>query len=242
MTNQQLILNCLSAAGIAVGGLPIPDPGNDSRYFVFIATSSDAAGRLQPTRGTLNEAAASLAQQGLIVEFLLTDNQSKDIEAGVRATLLHSFPNDVRNVFLTVHRDIADVWIDAKRALDQSQRDAMKEKMEVFLRELELSLGAVSALGDANTPGKVAILNAIRVSAPSSPPEIAARLQRRDFVIPSNEWLARRLDALRRADEIVRLHDGTYGLTASALRSLGTSQQGRSPDVSRLLALARGKR
>lgn len=242
MTKQQLILDCLSAAGLAVGGSPIPDPANESRYFVFVVTSLDAAGRLQPSRSTLNEVAALLAQQGLIVEFLLTDNQSKDIEAGVRATLLHSFPNDVRNVFLTVDRNFANVWIDAKRALDQPQRDAMKERIEVFLRELELSLGAVCTLGEENTPGKVAILNAIRVSAPSSPPEIASQLQRRDFVIPSNEWLTRRLDALRRSNEIVRLHDGTYGLTASALRALGTSQQGRSPDVSRLLALARGKR
>lgn len=242
MTKQQLILDCLSAAGVAVGGSPIPDPANESRYFVIIATLLDAAGRLKPTRGTLNDAAATLAQQGLIVDFLLTDNQSKDIEAGVRATLLHSFPNDVRNVFLTIDRDVANVWIDAKRALDQSKRNAMKERIQVILRELDLSLGAVCTLGETNTPGKIAILNAIRVSAPSSPPEIASLLQRRDFVVPSNEWLARRLDALRRSNEIVRLHDGTYGLTASALRALGTSQKGRSPDVSRLLALARGKR
>jgi hypothetical protein len=242
VNNQQLILDCLNKAGIAIGSSPIPDPGNAARYFVFIATSSDAAGRLQPTRRTLNEAAASLAQQGLIVEFLLADNQSKDIEAGVRATLLHSFPNDVRNVFLTVHDDIANVWIDAKRALDQSRRDAMKGRMKIFLTGLELTLGAVSTLGEANIPGKVAILKAIRLSAPSSPLEISALLKQREFVIPSNEWLTRRLDALRRSDEIVRLHDGTYGLTASALRSLGASQHGRSPDVSRLLALARGKR
>ena len=169
MTKQQLILDCLSAAGVAVGGSPIPDPANESRYFVIIATLLDAAGRLIPTRGTLNDAAATLAQQGLIVDFLLTDNQSKDIEAGVRATLLHSFPNDVRNVFLTIDRDVANVWIDAKRALDQSKRNAMKERIQVILRELDLSLGAVCTLGETNTPGKIAILNAIHSKEPRNP-------------------------------------------------------------------------
>ena len=79
MTKQQLILDCFSAAGLAVGGSPIPDPANESRYFVFVVTSLDAAGRLQPKRSALKEVAALLAQHGLIIEFLLTDNQSKDI-------------------------------------------------------------------------------------------------------------------------------------------------------------------
>lgn len=242
MNSHQLILDCLNEAGIAHGGAPIPDPSDTAHYYVFIAASFDSAGRQQPTRNKLNGAAALLAQQGLKVDFLLADNHSKDIEAGVRATLLHAFSNDLRNVFLTVNRDIANVWIDVKRAIDQGTFDAMKERIEVFLRELDLTLGAVSRLGEANVPGKVAILNSIRISAPSSLQEISALLKRRDFVIPSIEWLTRRLDALRRSDDIVRLRDGTYGLTASALRALGTSQHGRSPDVSRLLALARGKR
>ena len=175
------------------------------------------------------------------VEVLLINTQALDIESGARASLLHAYPDAVRNVFLSVTKQGVAVWIDAKRSLDDQLRKSIVERISVFLGQFDLTVDSLVTLGESNLPGKLALFNAIRHAAPTTIESLISRLQRSGFSVPSIDWLNRRLDAHRRAGDVVRLHDGSYALNLATIRALGTSQRGRSPDISRLLALARGK-
>ncbi|TDM06121.1 MAG: hypothetical protein C4K60_15850 [Ideonella sp. MAG2] len=135
------------------------------------------------------------------------------------------------------------VWIDAKRSLDEDHRLAISERLGLFLSSFALSLSSLTQLGEGNAPGKLALLRQIRASAPVTAEELREKLTRKGLSVPSADWLTRRLDVLRKASEVVRLGDGSYVPSAATIRALGTTLHGRSsPDVSRLLALARGKR
>jgi hypothetical protein len=241
VSNSILIVEELISHGLLANSEPISDPIDPSRYFVFLRVDFDERGRQSPSRNTIETAVAALKERGLVVEALLIDTRTLDIESGVRASLLHSHPDAVRNVFLSITKKGVSVWIDAKRSLDDGLRKSIAERLSVFLGQFDLVVDSLATLGEGNTPGKLALLNAIRLGAPATLESLTARLQSSGFVVPSVDWLKRRLDVHRRAGDVVRLHDGSFALNAATIRALGTSQRGRSPDISRLLALARGK-
>jgi len=236
-----LIADELTSRGLAANSEPIRDLVDHNRYFVFLRVEFDERGRQSPTRHAIETAVAALKARGLTVEVLLIDTRTLDIESGARASLLHAYPDAVRNVFLSVGKQGVSVWIDAKRSLDEQLRKSITERLSVFLGQFDLKIDSLSTLGEGNVPGKLALLNSIRLAAPATLESLIARLQSSGFSIPSVDWLRRRLDVHRRAGDVVRLHDGSYALNAATIRALGTSQRGRSPDISRLLALARGK-
>ena len=242
MSNSNLIIEELANRGLAANAEPIRDPVDPNRYFVFLRVEFDERGRQVPNRNAIDTAVAALTERGLAVEILLIDTRTLDIESGARASLLHAYPEAVRNVFLSIARQGVSVWIDAKRSLDDQLRKSISARLSVFLDQFDLAVHSLATLGEGNVPGKLALLSAIRFAAPATPESLITRLQSNGFTVPSVDWLMRRLEAHRRAGDVVRLHDGAYALTAATIRALGTSQRGRSPDISRLLALARGRR
>lgn len=232
----------LAGRGLLLNAEPIRDPAEDSRYYVFLRVEPDAQGVQLPSRGQIADAVAEFKERGLSIEVLLIDTKSLDIEAGIRASLIHAFPNFVRNAFLTNGQRGVTIWIDPKRTLDEDTRSSIADRARVFLRQFDLAMESLSTLGEGNVPGRMAVLAAIRHAAPVLPEALIEMLQARGFTVPSVDWMRRRLDAHRKAGEVVRLQDGSYAPNAAVIRALGTAQNKRSPDISRLLALARGKR
>lgn len=241
MSNSVLIVDELTRLGLTANSEPIRDSVDPNRYFVFLRVELDERGRQSPNRSAIETAVVALRERGLTVEVLLIDTLTLDIESGARASLLHAYPDAVRNVFLSVAKKGVSVWIDAKRSLDDEIRKSMVERLSIFLGQFDLAVDSLTTLGEGNLPGKLALLNTIRLGAPITLDALTARLTASGFAVPSDDWLKRRLDAHRRAGDVVRLHDGSYALSVATIRVLGTSQRGRSPDISRLLALARGK-
>jgi len=242
VSSSALIVEELTNRGLAANAEPIRDPADPNRYFVFLRVEFDERGRQSPNRNAIDTAVAALMERGLAVEVLLIDTRTLDIESGARASLLHAYPDAVRNVFLSVAKEGVSVWIDAKRSLDEQLRKSLVERLSSFLGQFDLTVNSLATLGEENVPGKLALLSAIRLAAPATPESLISRLRSSGFAVPSVDWIMRRLDAHRRAGEVVRLHDGTYALNVATIRALGTSQRSGSPDISRLLALARGSR
>lgn len=180
-----------------------------------------------------------LAEQGVGVEFLLTDAHAQDVEAGLRATLLHAFGGSVRNVFASVQGPKASIWIEPKHQLAEDELSAIKNRASKFLDEVGVRLEFLTTTVDENLPSVYLCLRVIRQHAPIDPLKLTELLRVRGFVIPSDDWLLRRLDAMRRSGRLVRQDGGRYSLTLAALRDLGTVKGRSSPDISRLLALAR---
>ncbi|WP_176057851.1 hypothetical protein [Paraburkholderia sp. BCC1876] len=235
------ISRLLEELQIRTAGEIIQPSAPGESYFVFIPVTRDSDNRQLPTNRRLQEAKAVLLDAGATVEFLLTDEQTHDIEAGLRATLLHSFADDVRNVFLSLGADSARVWIEPKRALEGLVVAEMRAKAQVYLDELDCRLESLDTTTGENLPSVLACLRAIRHSAPVTTTELRDELIRRGFSIPSPGWLVRRLDAMRRSGKIVWVNHGKYALSLQTLQELGTVKGRSSPDISRLLALARNR-
>lgn len=241
MLDQSEVMNFLSALEIPVHGALVQDAAQDGRLYVFVTVTRNSENRQVPSNAALQGAKEQLGLLGAKVDFVLIDGQQRDIETGLRATLLHSFPNEIRNSFLSLVKNNATVWLDAKRELETGTLTEIKEKIKVFLDQFEMVLESLDTTSGQNLPSKTVILRAIRQLSPVSVESLAGHLTGRDFSVPSRDWMVRRLDAIRKSGLIVRLHSGLYTLSLNGLRLLGTAKNRSSPDISRLLALAFGR-
>lgn len=241
MLNSNEIIAFLQKKNIVVSGVPIKDKEVENRFFVFTAVSRDNENRQIPSNKKLNDARLELAEHSIAIEFLLTNPQSRDIEAGLRATLLHSFGSDLRNIFLSIEKSKASIWLDPKRNIDTEELKTIEERARIFLRELDIEIRSISLTTNENLPGLLISLRAIRQTAPVDIFTLSQELTRRGFTIPSEDWLRRKLDQMRKNGKVARLEDGRHVLTLSTLRELGTVKGRSSPDVQRMLAIARGR-
>lgn len=238
MLKAQDVERILLADGIPVSGSAVRDSVADGRYYVFVEVKRNARGRQEPANAKLHSMKASLQEKGVLVDFILTDGARRDAEAGLRATLLHSFGGAVRNSFLSSEVRNAFVWVVPKRQLTDDELDSIGQKAKVFLDEIGLELVHVTTTTGENLPSKTRCMTMLRQVAPATSAQLAVALREAGLVVPSDDWMTRRLDALRKAGLVVRTKAGCYALTLPALKRLGTVKGQASPDVSRLLALA----
>lgn len=231
------LVNLLAQEGLSVQGAVIKDSSGNGQVFVYVPVRRNSEGHQVPSNRSLHRIQSSLLEEGLKVEFILTDSHSQDIEAGIRATMLHAFGDDVRNAFLSTEGCSATVWLEPKREISMATHSAIERKIRAFLREVGLELSSVLSTNSESLPSKFALLKALRHVAPADVAKLKAELILRGLTVPSEDWLRRKLDTLRKGDSIVRLGNGSYAIPAKTLDSLGTQRVGGSPDVARLLAL-----
>lgn len=237
LSSDELVI-ALAALDIPVSGSIISEQ-QSGIYYAFVHITRDSENKQQPSNFKLNDAKEKLATQSTIVEFLLVDDSGREIEAGLRATIRHSFDKEVRNVFLSQEGKKGRVWIEPKYDYDEEINSEIKKKANVYLTQFDIELISIIRTTGQNIPTILACLKRIRLLAPVSPADLEADLTSRGFSIPSEEWLKRRLESMRRKGHIVRRSDGAFVLTLSSLRILGTVKRRGSPDISRMLALAR---
>lgn len=238
MYNAEELQQFLRGEGIPVAGSVVRNSDGKDFYYIFVEIKKNARGHQEPANTALNAVKAAMAEKGVGVEFILTDGAMRDAEAGLRATLLHSFGRSLRNSFLSPSAKEASVWVVPKHKLSDEERSQIEEKARVFLKEVGLTLRHITTTTEENLPTKTRILTVLRQAAPVASPQLAELLRGMEFVIPSDDWMTRQLDGLRKAGMVVRMKSGLYAVTAQGLKGLGTVKGRSSPDVSRLLALA----
>ncbi len=242
MSDLPRILGALDEVRIHSSGTIFRDEGTDGVYFVPVEVARDSENRQTPSNLRLKEVRDRLAVGGIKIEFLLSDPRTRDIEGGLRATLLHRFGDSLRNVFLSLEKSQGIVWLDTKHVLNDSELFEIKRHGTIYLDGVDIKIQALLSTSGSNLPSNLVCLDLIRRFSPISMSHLKSELVDRGLTVPSDDWLARRLDALRKLGKVVRLTDGSYALTILALRELGTVKGQRSPDVARLLAVARGGR
>jgi hypothetical protein len=233
------IQRVLDGLKISTAGTIVRDSRSGDHYFVVVPVSRDHENRQSPSNRLLGEARSQLEALGIGVEFLLTDAHAQDVEAGLRATLLHTFSGSIRNVFASIASGKAAVWLEPKHELDAKALADMKKRVAEFLDEVGIRLESVTTTVDERLPSVFLCLKVIRQLAPVAPTTLVEHLKKLGFVIPSDDWLSRRLDGMRRTGRLIRQADGRYSLSLAALRALGTVKGRQSPDIARLLALSR---
>lgn len=239
MIDMERIAAFLIEKDLRVVGKIVSNPSNPTAYFVPLRLTRRADGRKSPSGRALAVARSDLSKLGYVVDFILIDEKTRDIEESLRASLLSSFPDDVRNSFFSPGEGLPQAWIEFKGPPDPEIMHRLGEHLGKFAELFSLPSLSMTEIGKANTATKIEMLSAVRQLAPVDVPTLAMELTARGFDVPSLDWTNRRLDALRKSNFVLRRRDGAYALTMEALARLGTRKGRRSPDVHRLLALAR---
>ena len=238
MSDAREIEGYLRAAEIPVSGSAIRGVEGSNFYYVFVEVRRDVRRRQVPTNSHLKAVKERLKEKGYLVDFLLKDATMRDVEAGLRATLLYSFGESLRNSFLSSRAKEAFVWVVPKRQLTDTELGEIGGKARLFLDEVGLTLAEITTTSGENLPSKTRCIAMLRQVAPATSAELAGLLREADFVVPSDDWMTRRLDVLRKAGLVVRMKSGRYALSLRSLKGLGTVKGHSSADLSRLLALA----
>lgn len=239
MTDLAGIEALLRENDLPVAGTIVSNPSAPNAYFVPLRLTRRANGRKSPSGRTLAAVRSRLLNLGYVVDFILIDEKARDIEESLRASLLSSFPDDVRNSFFSPGEKNPQAWIEFKAPADAEITRRLEEHLRKFADLFSLPSLSMAPIGEANTATKIEVLSAVRQLAPVDVATLARKLAAQGHGVPSPDWTKRRLDALRKSNLVLRRRNGTYVLTAQALARLGTRKNSRSPDVSRVLALAR---
>lgn len=239
MPHKAEIISLLERGGIANVSSVVEADLEAIAYLVFIPIERNSDGSKSPSGFKLGKIKEELKNIGISVEYVLTDGAAPDLESGLRAALLMSHGDYIRNVFFQANGRSGDVWIDPKRTLEPLVRDQIRERAQGYLKNFEFIVGNVVLTAEDNLPTVTVCLKAIRKSAPVEVNDLISILRDSNFNIPSYDWMRRRLDLLRKKGLVVRRGDGRYVLSLTGLRALGTGRGRSSPDVARLLALVR---
>ncbi len=239
MSSQELIDKLLRNRGIRLSGPVADDIFDLNHFFAFVEVGRNRDNLQVPSNKELANVQKELQGLGFVVEFILTDADRQDIEVGLRASMLHSFGELVRNAFLTVQGDAAEIWLVPKEAIPTEKMNEIEEKAQLFLSVFDLKVAAISLTSMANLPSKFVCLKTMRQISPTGSDRMIETLRLKGFTIPSENWMSRMFDSLRKSGFVVRLRSGEYALSLAGLKALGTSKSRQSADVARVLAMAR---
>jgi hypothetical protein len=230
----------IAESGIPLTGSIIKDARPGNYYFAIVPVTRDSDGRQEPSSRRIDDVRLSLLAQGYQIDFVLSEPQTIDIEGGLRAALKTAYGDSALSVAVAFQGRRATVWVEmADAVMTEATVAAVREKIDSYFASFEVADLAVQITSRANLPSIFACLRIIRLLAPVENDTLSAALQAAGFNVPSPEWLSHRLDSMRKTGRLVRLRDGTHTLTANALQRLGTTKGRTSPDVTRMLALAR---
>jgi len=238
MLSEHELTISLNEMGIPLAGVVISGLETDVS-FVFVRVTRDRDNAQRPSNLILHDAKKKLSERGANIEFLLVDDDAQEIESALRATLRRSFDKEIRNLFLSWEGKKGKILIEPKCAYGEDVEDAIRDKIRIFLSQVGIELCSIVRTAGENLPTMLACLSRIRHLAPVTEQLLKTDLISRGFSIPPDDWLRRRLDSMRRSGRIVRLANGSYALTLGSLRALGTIKGRASPDITRMLALAR---
>lgn len=231
----------LESSGVAVSAIinrPIEEGGG---YFAYVNSARGIDGSLHPSKQKISTLEKELSDKGLPVSFILTDNYLLDIESGLRATLLANHSDMIRNVFLSLEGDKARVWIEPKADI-RSAIPLLSGTAQAFLELSKVKLQSIILTVDDFLPANFAIISVLRTISPASLKQLSSALVAKNFSIPSDDWVRRKLESLRKKNLVVWIKgDGdmphTYTLTLKGLKALGTKKNRSSPDITRVLAI-----
>ncbi len=226
-------------AKVAITGDIVRDEESNDVY-VQTPLSVGSDGVKSPSRTQLLGLKAAAEVLGFRLHVLLVSGLHEEFESLLRATLFLAFPDVLRNVFCSLGVRTALVWVEPKQDLSPELKKSIESAARKFCEVQDFGFLGLVTVGEANTPNKLAVLSTLREIAPANAEKLLVALTAKEFAVPSQDWLARRLDVYRRAKNVVFNADKTYALTIQSFRQLGTTKRGStSPDVTRLLALWR---
>ncbi|GEM_PF-777107 len=180
------------------------------------------------------------------IEFVISKSEVHgNLENGLLGILEQKFPTVVLLCFLSFPKSgFADVWMEFREpeSVSESSREQIQEVVEEYLKLSDVNHYMVHwGLGELSLPTTVAILRAIKITAPADLGAIENNLSQNAFSWPSQTWLKNKLDLFRKKGLLLRQQDESYVLTQETLSKIPHGNFRTSSDVERALALGRRK-
>ena len=208
-------------------------------HIVHIEARIDRRGRQIPSNYMIATAEkAAIDAHGVIV-VVVSRGDIDDVLLSIKSMLMRRYLDIVRNVYCHIEGSGVTVWVEPKASLSYEQVGDLTEEVEAVIGSFDLKLKAVISISDVRLPNDSVILSMIRQAAPVGADDVVTVMTGRGFELPEDDWLTRRLDRLRKRGLVVRLKDGRYVLTRRGLLALGSGKNRSSPDIGRILDLAR---
>ena len=113
-----------------------------------------------------------------------------------------------------------DVWLDQKCAVNAETIKKIEARTKTYLAALGFQLRGLNADGEQNLPSRTICIKTLRTLSPVTTQGLMAVLQKKGFIVPSEDWLSRRLDSIRKAGKIVRCKNGQFAVTLDGLMDL----------------------
>lgn len=239
MSKVSRILSQIASHQIELLGELVDDPDHENSYYAFVSISRNKDGHQRPSNFKLSTLSNYLKRQGVLLNFILIEDENIDLHNNVKSVVLRHHIDMVRNCFVSSGNDGENVWIEPRKSLTEEERSIIEITVREFFSFMKIKLDSVRFTFEENLPTRTACLSTIRKFSPVDIDSLIFLLRKRDFDIPSREWLANTLDKIRKSDLIQRRKDERYILTMKGLRSLGSGKNRMSPDVSRALDIAR---
>lgn len=239
MSEIEYVSVALKDAGIDLTAPVIGDPNEKGLYYAFVKTKKDKKDVPHLQKRAASQVKENLASRDIRLEFIYSYDLNPNVAAGIRAIFSHFLMERLGDCFVAQDGDKVSIWVTPEGDITPDDILLLEQKSKDFLSSVGLRLGNIVSLKFGNLPSRYIILSVLRIKAPALVPEIVGELRLRNFDIPSDRWLSRALDAMRKANLVTRLKSGRYALSLEALRTLGTSKNAQSPDITRMLDLAR---
>lgn len=180
------------------------------------------------------------------IEFIISKSEAHGkLEDGLLGVVEKRLPNVVSLCFLSFPKpEFADVWIELSQpeSVTEVSKEMVKGVVEEYLKLTDIEEYTIHwGLGELSLPTTVAILRAIKVTAPAKLDELEINLIENGFCWPSQTWLKNKLDLFRKKGLLIRQQDGSYVLSQETLAKVPHGNFRTSSDVERALALGRRK-
>jgi hypothetical protein len=225
---------------ITAAGPLIMNPTVDGGVYIPLSIRRDSEGRQIPASRVLADIQRDLQELGVVAEYHLVDETARVIDEGLRESLVERFPNLIDKAVVSSEGGSVQVWIDTSHEVDSAQAATIKEHVQRYVELFNVRSFKVGVASEAKLPSNLELISLIRRLSPVDCYTLQSELLARKFDVPSLTWLNHKLDTMRKAGLVVRMENRHYAVTPEALQRLGTSKGRNSPDVARLLFLARG--
>ncbi|MEO9900367.1 helix-turn-helix domain-containing protein [Nisaea sp.] len=213
---------------------PIQDPGKDQDVYLFYIRRID---NQIITKKDLQNLSVDLKKIGKTPVFLEINSDDKSLN-DIASNIVRKFFNKyIKSYYLSRSKSIVNVWIVPKKTLFLVEKEEIENR---FSGAIEM-IGYKPKIQFVAEPYEISefdVIGMLRKLAPCSFDQLISALSKIDSGV-SKKPLSRILDRLRKRKLILRKENKEYALTLTGLKTLGTRKDGKSPDIIRMLELAR---
>lgn len=178
-----------------------------------------------------------------VIDSIIQSERSSAVQSGIESIIneeISSNNYDLSLIFQSAGEIF--VFLKFKNSIDLEKLSKIEENLKKYFEILKIKNFNIDITKESNNPPTLAaILRSAKKISPFSSEEIIKELKRRSFDLPSEKWIDRQLDIIRKKGLVIRRQDGKYALTYKGILVTPITKNRNSSDVERVLYLANKK-